>query len=130
MPVVASSFTHAVSDGPPVVHAGVALAVGVLGFLSPCVLPLVPGYLSYVASLSTAPDGVVGSGRSDGRGPTGPTGPTTLTAQTALTRALTRSVRQRRIVAGAVLFVAGFSAIFIAEGVLFGSLGAAIRDNT
>jgi cytochrome c-type biogenesis protein len=30
---------------------------------------------------------------------------------------------------GAALFVLGFSAIFIAEGVLFGSLGAAIRDN-
>ena len=48
------AFTHAVQDGPLIVAAGVALLVGVLGFLSPCVLPLVPGYLSYVAGL-TAP---------------------------------------------------------------------------
>ncbi|HEV7205843.1 MAG TPA: cytochrome c biogenesis protein CcdA [Jatrophihabitans sp.] len=45
-------FTHAVQDGPLLVAAGVAALVGVIGFLSPCVLPLVPGYLSYVAGLS------------------------------------------------------------------------------
>ena len=37
---------------PLLVAAGVAALVGLVGFLSPCVLPLVPGYLSYVAGLS------------------------------------------------------------------------------
>lgn len=90
-----NGFTHAVTDGPLLVAAGVAALVGLVGFLSPCVLPLVPGYLSYVAGLSA-----------DGKS------------------------NQRRMVSGAVLFVAGFTVIFAAEGVLFGSLGAAIRDHT
>ena len=52
------SFEHAVNDGPLLVAAGVAALVGLIGFLSPCVLPLVPGYLSYVAGLSGAGDEV------------------------------------------------------------------------
>jgi cytochrome c-type biogenesis protein len=97
MSLAAGSFEHAVTDGPLLVAAGVAALVGLIGFLSPCVLPLVPGYLSYVAGLSG----------------------TTATDQH----------NQRRMVAGALLFVLGFTAIFVAEGVLFGSLGAAIRDH-
>jgi cytochrome c-type biogenesis protein len=33
-----------------------ALAAGAISFLSPCVLPLVPGYISYVAGNTVAPD--------------------------------------------------------------------------
>jgi cytochrome c-type biogenesis protein len=50
--VLASGFSSTVTDGALMPAAGVALLVGVLGFLSPCVLPLVPGYLSYVAGLA------------------------------------------------------------------------------
>jgi len=78
-------------------YAVIAVLVGLIGFLSPCVLPLVPGYLSYVAGLS-------GAGAADRH-------------------------NQRRMVSGALLFVLGFTAIFVAEGVLFGSFGAAIRDH-
>ncbi len=92
------AFQHAVTDGPLLVAAGVAALVGLIGFLSPCVLPLVPGYLSYVAGLSGSGNAEVEHG-------------------------------QRRMVSGALLFVLGFTAIFVAEGVLFGSLGAAIRDH-
>lgn len=91
-----NGFTHAVTDGPLLVAAGVAALVGLVGFLSPCVLPLVPGYLSYVAGLS-----------GDARRPS-----------------------QRRMVAGALLFVVGFTAIFVAQGVVFGELGANIRENS
>ena len=94
---IAGAFDHAVTDGPLLVAAGVAALVGLIGFLSPCVLPLVPGYLSYVAGLSGS--------------------------------AATDQHNQRRMVAGALLFVLGFTAIFVAEGVLFGSLGASIRDH-
>ena len=50
--VLASGFSHTVTDGSLLAAAGVAALVGLIGFLSPCVLPLVPGYLSYVAGLS------------------------------------------------------------------------------
>lgn len=91
-------FSHTVTNGPLLAAAGVAALVGLIGFLSPCVLPLVPGYLSYVAGLSGA--------------------------------TVEDSHARRRVVAGAVLFVLGFTAIFVLEGVLFGTLGSAIRDNT
>ena len=45
-------FSQTVNDGPLLVAAAVAALVGVVGFISPCVLPLVPGYLSYVAGMS------------------------------------------------------------------------------
>jgi cytochrome c-type biogenesis protein len=98
VPLSDGGFSNTVQDGPLLVAAGVAALVGLIGFLSPCVLPLVPGYLSYVAGLSGE----------------------TLAARHA----------RRRMVGGAALFVIGFTVIFVAEGVLFGSLGAAIRDHT
>src|SRR3954451_2425883 len=88
-----NGLTHTVNNGPLIVAAGVAALVGLVGFLSPCVLPLVPGYLSYVAGLS-----------GDDARPS-----------------------QRRMVLGALLFVLGFTAIFVAQGVLFGELGSSIR---
>jgi cytochrome c-type biogenesis protein len=91
--MLASGFSNTVTDGSVVAAAGVAALVGLIGFLSPCVLPLVPGYLSYVAGLSG-------------------------------------SDRPRRVVAGALLFVLGFTAIFVAEGALFGSFGQLLRDHT
>jgi cytochrome c-type biogenesis protein len=90
-------LTHTVTDGPLLVAAGVAALVGLVGFLSPCVLPLVPGYLSYVAGLS---------------------------GDAAVARR-----RQWRMVAGALLFVLGFTAIFVAQGAAFGGLGGAIRSH-
>jgi cytochrome c-type biogenesis protein len=94
MVVAAGGFSHTVQDGPLLVAAGVAALVGIIGFLSPCVLPLVPGYLSYVAGLS-------------GEAASRPS--------------------QRRMTAGAVLFVLGFTAIFVVQGVLFGQLGSSVR---
>lgn len=91
-----AGFVSEVQSGPLLVAAGVALVVGVVGFLSPCVLPLVPGYLSYVAGLS-----------GDGTKPS-----------------------SRRMLGGALLFVCGFTIIFIAQGIVFGELGASIRDHT
>jgi cytochrome c-type biogenesis protein len=90
-----AGFTHAVTDGPLLVAAGVAALVGLVGFLSPCVLPLVPGYLSYVAGLSGAD----------------------------------AKAAPRRMVSGALLFVLGFTVVFVCEGLLFGELGATIREH-
>jgi cytochrome c-type biogenesis protein len=96
MTLADGSFTHAVTDGPLVVAAGVAALVGLIGFLSPCVLPLVPGYLSYVAGLSGTDE----------------------------------KPSQLRMVLGAVMFVLGFTAIFVVQGIAFGALGSSIRDNS
>ncbi|MDT4917718.1 MAG: cytochrome c-type biosis protein [Pseudonocardiales bacterium] len=92
---LAGGFAHTVSDGPLLVAAAVAALVGLIGFLSPCVLPLVPGYLSYVAGLSGDAD----------------------------------RPSQRRMVLGALLFVLGFTAIFVAQGAAFGELGFSITEH-
>jgi cytochrome c-type biogenesis protein len=87
-----ADFSHTVADGPLLVAAGVAALVGVIGFLSPCVLPLVPGYLAYVSGLSGSDDR-----------------------------------RPGRHIAGAVLFVLGFTAVFVSGGILFGHFGVLLR---
>jgi cytochrome c-type biogenesis protein len=51
---VGESFEQTVWDGSLVLALPVALLAGLVSFLSPCVLPLVPGYLSYVTGLSGA----------------------------------------------------------------------------
>jgi cytochrome c-type biogenesis protein len=68
----------------------IAVLAGVISFVSPCVLPLVPGYLSFAAGFSQS------------RG---------------------------KVFLGSLLFVAGFSALFISYGALFGELGARIATN-
>lgn len=65
----------------------IALLAGLISFLSPCVLPLVPGYLSFAAGFSKS------------RG---------------------------RVFVGSLLFVLGFTALFISYGALFGGLGSQI----
>ena len=65
------TFAGLVTDGPLLVAAGVAALVGLISFASPCVLPLVPGYLSYVAGLVGTP-----ASRPD-PGPSGSGGTTT-----------------------------------------------------
>ncbi|MGX7677623.1 cytochrome c biogenesis CcdA family protein [Jatrophihabitans sp. DSM 45814] len=104
-PLAADTLVSTVNSGPLIAAIGVSLVVGVIGFLSPCVLPLVPGYLSYVAGLSGSEAAAAGSTAAGG----------------GSTRVL---VRQRRMIAGALLFVLGFTTVFVAAGALFGSLGS------
>ena len=83
----------------------VAMLAGLVSFLSPCVLPLVPGYLGFlggaVAPRSTAAAGAEG-------------GTTTQTTETA-----TRG----RLVGGVLLFILGFTIVFILYTVLGGPAG-------
>jgi cytochrome c-type biogenesis protein len=67
-----------------------AFIVGLVSFLSPCVLPLVPGYLSFAAGFS---------------------------------------VNRRKVFLGSLLFVFGFSAVFVSFGALFGQLGNQLVAN-
>jgi cytochrome c-type biogenesis protein len=73
-----------------------ALAAGVVSFLSPCVLPLVPGYLSAVSGVSAAELETAG---------------------------------WRRILGPSLLFVASFSAIFIALGLTATGLGSTLHEH-
>ena len=123
---IADSFVEAVTDGSLLVAAPVAAAAGLVSFLSPCVLPLVPGYLSFVTGLS-------GEELGGGRPATAPTradpsrpGPTgdLLTEAPPVT-----TVRRGRVLAGSVLFVLGFSAVFVTSGALFGGLGSLLLEH-
>jgi cytochrome c-type biogenesis protein len=84
------------SDPAAGVGVFAALAAGVVSFLSPCVLPLVPGYLSAVSGVSAAE---------------------------------LESAGWRRILGPSLLFVASFSAIFIALGLTATGLGSALQDH-
>ncbi|MET3808518.1 cytochrome c-type biogenesis protein [Nakamurella sp. UYEF19] len=89
--LAAAGPTQTIVDGPFVVAAALALAAGVVSFASPCVIPLVPGYLSYLVGLVGA-EGVDDGGNTRIR------------------------VRLRsRVIGGAALFVAGFTLVFLAE---------------
>jgi len=109
--VLASGFSDTVSHGSLLPASAVAVLVGVIGFLSPCVLPLVPGYLSYVAGLAAGETAAVGAGPGGRRVRSGSV------------------VKQRRMLAGAMLFVLGFTTVFVATGALFGSLASLIAEH-
>lgn len=151
---IVDSFVSAVTDGPLLVAAPVAAAAGLVSFLSPCCLPLVPGYLSYVTGLSGAdlagefeaevrnaesgpgeasaePIAHSSPGQSAGAQQAGsPTG-TVMTSAPPYAEARKQSARSRRravpgrgrVLLGSILFVLGFSAVFVSEGALFGGLG-------
>ncbi|TDB98634.1 cytochrome c biogenesis protein CcdA [Actinomadura sp. 7K534] len=85
-----SSVDDTVVSGSLVAAAPLAALAGLVSFASPCVLPLVPGYLSYVTGMS----GVE------------------LAEQ-----------KRGRLLAGVLLFVAGFSVVFVSYGAVFGGLG-------
>jgi cytochrome c-type biogenesis protein len=76
-----------------------ALGGGVVSFLSPCVLPLLPGYLSIVTGLDIA------------------------------TLEEGRSGHTRRIVGTTSLFIAGFGTVYVLLGLTAASIGQPLRDH-
>lgn len=105
----AGSLTDTVISGPFVLAGLLALAAGFVSFASPCVVPLVPGYVSYLASLVGADSaGGAAAGVRAGGG-----------SGAVLQQAAPRTGRvQWRAVGATALFVLGFSAVFIAESAL------------
>ncbi|MEZ5096196.1 MAG: cytochrome c biogenesis protein CcdA [Nocardioides sp.] len=88
-------FSEAAASGSLLVAVPVALVAGLVSFFSPCVIPLLPGYLSYATGLTGAD-----------------------LADAQVTR------RQRgRLVLGSVLFVLGFTLVFVLLGLASGAAG-------
>jgi cytochrome c-type biogenesis protein len=83
-----TGFTHIAAAGPLLLALGVCLLAGLVSFASPCVVPLVPGYLSYLAA-------VVGVSE-------GPAGPIKAPPSA-----------RWRVAGSAALFVAGFTTVFV-----------------
>ncbi|MER7750608.1 cytochrome c biogenesis protein CcdA [Kitasatospora sp. NPDC097643] len=91
--------TITLQSGALLLAAPIALLAGLVSFFSPCVLPLVPGYLSYVTGFSAAD-------LADARG-----------------------AKRGRMLLGTVLFVLGFTAVFVSGGALFGQFGETLKEH-
>lgn len=129
MPVasVGESVSSIVLSGPLLVALLLAVTAGALSFFSPCCLPLVPGYLSYVAGVTGAETRTADKATPILE-PVAATQPATKAAP-GYTTAVTRTTGGgggRRTVLGAVLFVLGFAAVFTSYGALFGAFGAVL----
>lgn len=101
---IGDGFQNAAASGPLLLAIGACVLAGAVSFASPCIVPLVPGYLSYLAGVSGAE-----APRNAVRG--GTTGTDT---------------RDRwRVTGAAALFVAGFTVVFVLATVsVFGVIGA------
>ena len=80
----------------------IALLAGLISFASPCILPLVPGYLGYVG-------GFAGSASGDNS-------------------AAANRTSRNRLVLGVLLFVLGFSIVFVTFGLVFGVAGLVLKQ--
>jgi len=139
---------HLILSGPLLFAVPVAAAAGAVTFLSPCVLPLVPGYLSYVTGMSgvdaqqaggtgaagTGGDPAPGGGTAPGQAgvavaTVAPSTPATTTVAPSTPATAARPPRHRAVL-GTLLFVLGFTAVFASVGVAFGGLGALLERHT
>ncbi|MGD0243094.1 MAG: cytochrome c biogenesis protein CcdA [Streptosporangiaceae bacterium] len=121
-----SGVSQLVTSGPLILALPVAAAAGAVTFLSPCCLPLVPGYLSFVTGMAgaggspvtAAPVQATAVPAADGSGIAVAAPPVAAPPRTGAT------VPPRgRVVAGTALFVLGFSVVFVAYGAALGGLG-------
>jgi cytochrome c-type biogenesis protein len=85
-----------------------AFGAGLLSFISPCVLPLVPGYLSYISGLSL--DEMRGTGTVAGSGAVG----VAVAASPAA---------RRQVVLSSLAFIVGFSIVFVSLGAAASAIG-------
>lgn len=96
-------LTELAVSGPLLLAAAVALLAGAVSFASPCVVPLVPGYLAYLAGLV---------GAEAPRAVPVPAGAAAAAPRAAGTPAPAAATGRWRVAGAAALFVAGFTAVF------------------
>ncbi|RPF28267.1 cytochrome c biogenesis CcdA family protein [Georgenia muralis] len=94
---IANLFQSTVLTGPMLAALPVAAVAGAISFASPCVLPLLPGYVGYLGGMV----GAQGDSERDRRSWVG----------------------NGRMLTGVLLFVAGFTAVFVLLGVVFAWAG-------
>ncbi|HTX85430.1 MAG TPA: cytochrome c biogenesis protein CcdA [Streptosporangiaceae bacterium] len=122
-----SGLANLVSSGPVLLAIPVAAAAGAVTFLSPCCLPLVPGYLSYVTGMSGTADPAAAESASVTEPASATSAGGTAVAAATLTQAQpTRVPARSRVVLGTLLFVLGFSVLFAIEGITVSSIGDAL----
>jgi cytochrome c-type biogenesis protein len=92
-------FQTQAAGGSLALAVPVAAIAGLVSFFSPCVIPLLPGYLSYATGLSGAELATGEAGR-----------------------------RRRRMLLGSVLFVLGFTVVFVLIGAAVGGVGGWLRE--
>jgi cytochrome c-type biogenesis protein len=90
---VPGSVIPIIQSGNLLLALAIAIAAGVVAFASPCVLPLVPGYLGYIGGFTSEAD----------------------------------RPRRSRMVVGVVLFVLGFTIVFIAYNWILGGAGFLLK---
>jgi cytochrome c-type biogenesis protein len=83
-----------------------AFGAGLLSFISPCVLPLVPGYLSYISGLSL----------DEMRG-------TPMAAGGVAVATMPSAVARRQVILSSLAFILGFSLVFVALGAAASAIG-------
>jgi cytochrome c-type biogenesis protein len=122
---VGAGVGQTVVSGSLLVAIPLAVLAGLVSFASPCVLPLVPGYLSYVTGLTG-----VGLAQPPATAvpPDPPGAPGAAPAAVAVADR-TRPAGRSRVVLGTLGFIAGFSAVFVSYGALFGGLGATLLEH-
>ena len=140
-----------VSSGPLILAIPVAAAAGAVTFLSPCCLPLVPGYLSYVTGMTGAEASQPADAEGAEEGRPSLVGAQVTTAQATGSPPLAGAQpsgagaqpsggavgapagparpARGRVVAGTALFVLGFSALYTSYGLAFGGLGSVLRTH-
>lgn len=94
MSEIQQAFTSTILDGSLLLAAAVAALAGIVAFLSPCVFPVVPGYLAYVSGIA---------GQREAKDRTG------------------------RLAIGALLFILGFTVIFMLMGGFVGAIGYTLK---
>ena len=105
-------------DGSMFLAVAIAIAAGLVSFLSPCVLPLVPGYLGVLSGMApgesrvAVPAGGGGAGAAAGAG-----------SNVGATLATATGVGRGRLIAGVLLFIGGFTVVFVTIFVLGGTVG-------
>jgi len=120
-----------VFSGPLILAAPIAAAAGAITFISPCCLPLVPGYLAYATGMSGTDaqnSDIEGSGRGGQAGASAAEqdGGGVVTATVTTVTAPPARPGRGRTIAGTLLFVLGFSALFATYGAASGSLGGSL----
>ena len=111
-----TGFTQIAAAGPLVLALGACLLAGLVSFASPCVVPLVPGYLSYLAALVGEEAGVSeGDEQSQ------------LRANCAFGRPA--GCARWRVAGSAALFVAGFTTVFVLGTVAVLGMTSALITN-